>query len=239
MKHIRILSLSLALVMLLAACGKDNADGSQSSSASQPDVSVSMPEADVSAPGDVSAPEELPEEKPEVPAPEVKPEQKPEKPAPEAKPEQKPETPAPEAKPEEQPEAPAPAGVDLAAFFETIFTDPENTPALMPMESDALDAFYPGLTALSLNQTVAYMPMMTAVPCEIVMVECANAADVEAVKTIFNARITAQVDNHFNYPMVIEAWETEAQVVSNGNFVALFVVSGMTEQVVSNFNALF
>ena len=243
MKHIRILSLSLALVMLLAACGKDNADGSQSSSASQPDVSVSMPEADVSAPGDVSAPEELPEEKPEVPAPEVKPEQKPEKPAPEAKPEQKPETPAPETKPEEQPEeqpeAPAPAGVDLAAFFETIFTDPENTPALMPMDADALDAFYPGLTALSLNQTVAYMPMMTAVPCEIVMVECANAADVETVKTLFQARITAQVDNHFNYPMVIEAWETEAQVVSNGNFVALFVVSGMTDQVVSNFNALF
>lgn len=231
MKHIRILSLSLALVMmlgLLAACGKNNSDD-QSSSVSQPDASVSMPEADVSAPGDVSQPEA------ETPAPEVKPEEKPEAPAPEVKPEE----PAPEAKPEEKPEAPAPAGVDLAAFFETIFTDPENTPALMPMESDALDAFYPGLTALSLNQTVAYMPMMTAVPCEIVMVECANAADVETVKTLFQARITAQVDNHFNYPMVIEAWETEAQVVSNGNFVALFVVSGMTDQVVSNFNALF
>ena len=198
MKHIRILALSLAAVLMLglfAACGK-TPSGDQSGSASQPDASISMPEADVSAP-------------------EVKPEEKPE------------ETPA------------APAKVDLAAFYETIFTDPENAPALVPMENDALDAFYSGLTSLSLSQKVAYMPMMTAVPCEIVMVECANAADVETVKGIFNARITAQVNNQFNYPMVIEAWEKEAKVVSNGNFVALFVVSGMTDQVVDSFNALF
>jgi len=258
MKHIRILALSLALVLMLglfSACGKSNS-GDQSSSASQPDASVSMPEADVSAPDasqpeeETPAPEAKPEEKPQAPAPEAKPEVKPETPAPEAKPEEKPETPAPEVKPEEKPETPAPetkpeetpaapAKVDLAAFYSTIFTDPENSPALIPMENDALDAFYPGLTALTLNQKVAYMPMMTAVPCEIVMVECANAADVEAVKAIFNARITAQVDNHFNYPMVIEAWETEAKVVSNGNFVALFVISGMTDQVINSFNALF
>ena len=133
----------------------------------------------------------------------------------------------------------APAKVDLAAYFETIFTDPENTPAMLPMEKDALDAFYPGLTGLALKQKVAYMPMMTAVPCEIVMVECANAADVDTVKTLFGSRITSQIDNHFNYPMVIEAWEKEARVVSNGNFVALLVVSGMTDQVAARFNALF
>lgn len=246
MKHIRILSLSLALVMLLAACGKSGA-GSESSSASQPDASVSLPQEDLSNPDistpdvsqpeeETSAPEVKPEEKPETPAPEAKPEQKPQTPVPEVKPEQKPEEPAPEVKPEEPS---APAKVDLAAFFETIFTDPENAPALIPMEADALDAFYPGLTAIATNQRVAYMPMMTAVPCEIVMVECANAADVESVKALFQARIDAQVNDHFNYPMVIEAWETEAKVVSNGNFVALFVVSGMTDQVVSNFNALF
>lgn len=131
------------------------------------------------------------------------------------------------------------ADVNLEEFYQTIFTDPENTPAMAPMEAEALDAFYPGLTAVALKQTVAYMPMMTAVPCEIVMVECENAADVETVKTILQERITSQVDNHMNYPMVIEAWEKEAEVVVNGNYVALFVVSGMTEQVVGNFNAAF
>lgn len=261
MKHIRILSLSLALVLMLGlftACGK-KPSGSESGSASQPDASISLPEGDMSAP-DVSTPDaSQPEE--ETPAPETKPEEKPqakpeEKPVapdvkPEAKPEVKPESPAPapgndetiplplpEAKPEETPEQ-KPAGVDLDAFYQTIFTDPENAPALVPMEGETLDAFYSGLTSLTLNQTVAYMPMMTAVPCEIVMVECANSSDVDTVKSIFQSRIDSQVNNHFNYPMVIEAWETEAQVVSHGNFVALFVVSGMTDQVVANFNALF
>jgi len=254
MKHIRIVALSLALVLMLglfAACGKNPSD-SESGSTSQPDASISLPEEDLSTPDastpDASQPEEetpAPEQKPEA-KPEEKPQQKPEEqpvaPAPEQKPEED-ETvmlPIPEAKPEEQPETPAaPAKVDLTAFYSTIFTDPENTPALVPMENDALDAFYPGLNALSLTQKVAYMPMMTAVPCEIVMVECANAADAETVKGIFKARIDAQVDNHFNYPMVIEAWEKEAKVVSNGNFVALFVISGMTDQVVAGFNALF
>ena len=248
MKHIRIFALSLAFVLMLglfAACGKSNSND-QSTSASQPDASISTPEADVSIPDasqpeeETPAPEVKPEEKPEAPVPEAKPEEKPEKPAPEVKPEVKPEEPAPEVKPEVKPEEPAaPAKVDLAAFYSTIFTDPENSPALLPMENDALDAFYPGLNALALNQKVAYMPMMTAVPCEIVMVECANAADVETVKGIFKARIDAQVNDHFNYPMVIEAWEKESKVVSNGNFVALFVISGMTDQVVSSFNSLF
>ena len=255
MKHIRILSLSLALVLmlgLLAACGKS---GSESGSASQPDASISLPEGDVSAPDvstpDASQPEDetpAPETKPEV-KPEVKPEEKPV--APDVKPEAKPESPAPapgndetiplplpESKPEETPEQ-KPSGVDLEAFYQTIFLDPANAPALVAMDDSVLDGFYPGLTTIATNQRVAYMPMMTAVPCEIVMVECANAADVDAVKALFQARITSQVDNHFNYPMVIEAWEKESKVVSNGNFVALFVISGMTDEVVSNFNALF
>lgn len=248
MKHIRILSLSLALVLmvsLFAACGKS---ASESASASQPEADISMPEADVSAPGDVSQPETetpAPEEKPEKP--EAKPEQKPEAPAPEEKPEQKPEAPAPEVKPEEKPEspapeetpiAPAPAGVDLNAFYQTIFTDPDNAPMMEAFPVEGLDAFYAGLTGIQTNQRVAYMASISAVPCEIVMVECTNSADVAAVKAILQARIDDQVNNQYNYPMVIEAWEKEAKVVTNGNFVALFVISGMTEEVVSNFNAL-
>ena len=238
MKHIRIIALSLSLVLMLglfAACGKG---GSESSSGSQSSAGTSQSDADASSSATVTPDASQPQE--ETPAPEETPEEKPQTPAPEAKPEQKPETPAPEVKPDEAP-APeqAPAAVDLTAFYETIFTDPENTPALVPMENDALDAFFPGLTALSPKQLVAYMPMMTAVPCEIVMVECASAADAETVKDIFKARIDSQINNQFNYPLVIEAWEKEAKIVSNGNFVALFVISGMTEQVASSFNALF
>ena len=131
------------------------------------------------------------------------------------------------------------AEVDLEAFYQTIFTDPENTPAMGAMEGELLEAFYPGLTALSLKQTVAYMPMITAVPCEIVMVECENAADVEMVETIFRTRIDTQVNDQHNYPSVIETWQKEAKVVTNGNYVAMFVVNGMTDRVVNDFNAAF
>lgn len=131
------------------------------------------------------------------------------------------------------------ANVDLAQFYETIFTDPADAPAMMPLEGEMLEGFYPGLAEVELKQQVAYMPMITAVACEITMVECANAADVEKVKEIFQARIDAQVGDHFNYPAVIEAWEKEAKVVENGNYVALFVINGMTEQVVEKFNAAF
>lgn len=133
----------------------------------------------------------------------------------------------------------ATANVNLEEFYQTIFTDPENTPAMVVMEGEAIDGFYPGLTAVERKQTVAYMPMMTAVPCEIMMVECASEADVDTVKEIFQARINTQVNDHLNYPAVIEAWEKEAQVVVNGNYVALFVINGMTEQTVENFNAAF
>lgn len=129
------------------------------------------------------------------------------------------------------------ADVNLEEFYQTIFTDPDNTPAMMPLEGEMLEAMYPGLTAVEMKQTVAYMPMITAVACEIVMVECANSSDVETVKEILQTRLDSQVENQFNYPAVTEAWEKEAQVVSAGNYVALFVVSGMTEEVVTNFNA--
>ena len=129
------------------------------------------------------------------------------------------------------------ADVNLEEFYQTIFTDPENSPAMVPMEEEMLEGFYPGLTAVERKQTVAYMPMMTAVACEIVMVECANTDNVNTVKEIFEGRIKAMVDDHFNYPAVIEAWEKEAKVIVNGNYAALIVISGMTEQVAANFEA--
>ena len=174
----------------------------------------------VSGDADVSAPDQSQPEQPQ--------------------PEQTPDLPAPDqSEPEESPAPEAPSAIDLNAFYQTIFDDPANYTMLISMDDNALDAFYPGLTTCQLNQRVAIMPKTSAVPCEIVMVECANSYDVENVKTIFRARIKAQVEDHFNYPPVIEAWQTQAKVVSNGNFVALFVVDGMTDDVAARFNALF
>jgi len=90
------------------------------------------------------------------------------------------------------------ADVNLEEFYQTIFTDPENTPAMMPLEGEMLESFYPGLAEVELKQQVAYMPMITAVACEIVMVECANATDVDADKEVIQARVDTRVENQLN-----------------------------------------
>ena len=115
------------------------------------------------------------------------------------------------------------AQVDLEAYYQTIFTDPENSPAMMALDAEMLEGLYPGLTALELKQTVAYMPMITAVACEIVMVECAKAADVDTVKELFQARIDMGASSS-NYPESAAGWKQFAQVQKSGNFVCMIVL---------------
>ena len=127
---------------------------------------------------------------------------------------------------------------DLQAFFESTFSG-ENMPMLMPMEKDALDAFYAGLTALELKQCIAAMPMISAVAAEIALVEVTNPEDVQKVKDIFQARIDYQVKEQGAwYPASIEAWEKNSEIVVNGNTVMLIVMDPK-DGIVESFNALF
>lgn len=85
--------------------------------------------------------------------------------------------------------------------------------------------------------------MISAVACEIALVEVQNAADVETVKAIFQARIDYQVGTDDApggawYPATIEGWRSGSRIVSNGNFVMLIVWNDC-DQIVEDFNALF
>ena len=170
-------------------------------------------------------------------------EQKPEQ-APEQKPEQKPEQ-APEQKPVQKPEESKPAtpSVDLSAFYNKIMNSisEENRPFMVEYDSEMANAWYPGLGDVELKQRVMHQAGMTAVPVELVFVECANSADVTAVKNIFQTRVDNMVNDHFNYPFVVETWTNEAKVLAKGNYVALIVMpadSGMMDAAAA-FNALF
>lgn len=183
-------------------------------------------EADAPASGSVSTPEQKPVQKPEH-----KPEQ-----APEQKPEQ-----APEQKPEES--KPAAPSVDLSAFYNRIITSvsEENRPFMVEYDAEMANAWYPGLADVELKQRVMHQAGMTAVPVELVFVECANSADVSTVKNIFQTRVNNMVNDHFNYPFVVETWTNEAKVLTKGNYVALIVMpadSGMMDAAAA-FNALF
>ena len=257
----RLLALLLALSMLaaLTACGGKKDD------AGTPEQEVAAPAEDVD--GTVDQPQETPEAGEEVsetqngdgstvenlPAdPAEEPEggnvpadttQKPES-KPVEKPVQKPaEKPA--EKPAQKPaEKPAESkSVDLAAFFET-FASGENRPAMMQADGEVLDAFYPGLSAIKTKQCGVYTAMISAAVGELALVEVENAADVQAVKDIFQARINYQVGDDENpggawYPQTIEGWKNGSRIVSNGNYVMLIALSEGADDVVNSFNALF
>lgn len=137
----------------------------------------------------------------------------------------------------------APEGsVDLQAFYEG-FTANEEFSANMAIEGEFLEQKYPGLSDIATKQRVIYEPMMSGAVCEIALVEVENAADVDAVKEIFQARIDAQVGTEDEpggafYPASIEAWQNSSSIVSNGNYVML-IAWDSSEDVVSAFQNLF
>lgn len=136
---------------------------------------------------------------------------------------------------------PAPANVDLTAFYNDLVTKyGENFPANANLTEaeEMLEMVFPGLKDVETKQLVAYQPMMGAVVCEIVLAEVVNAADVETVKTILQARIDAQVDGGAWYPESIEGWKNNSEIVVNGNYIMMIAYSECDE-VVSAFNALF
>lgn len=126
---------------------------------------------------------------------------------------------------------------DLQAFYESTFSG-ENMPVMGVMEGEMLDAFYPGLSALELKQCIVAAPMMTGVAVEIALVEVADAADLETVKGIFDARIQYQIENGAFYPAMIEVWENNVEIITQGNTI-MMVAMDPNADVVEGFNALF
>lgn len=239
-KNLIALLLAASMILSLAACG-----GKEPAEETAPEVETEETAPETEPAPETEAPDAEPETEETAPeaeenTPEVKPEEKPEQPAPEAKPEEKPEQPAPETKPEaEAPSAPAAGSVDLNAFYADIAAaQGENWPFMMPAEGEMLDAFFAGLSGIATKQCYAYLPAMSAVAAEVVLVEVENASDVDAVKAILQARIDAQVAGGAWYPETIEGWEKNSRIVTNGNFIMLAVYSDV-DAIVSGFNALF
>ena len=131
---------------------------------------------------------------------------------------------------------------DLTKYYEDFMASlgADNAPAMMSALDDAsfVDSFFPGLNDIEMKQTVLQMAMMAQVGFELDLVECANAADVAAVKAIFQARIDSQVNGGAWYPAVTAAWEN-ADLLVKGNVVALIVAGDFQDTAVSAFNGMF
>ncbi|NCB51486.1 MAG: DUF4358 domain-containing protein [Clostridia bacterium] len=129
------------------------------------------------------------------------------------------------------------ADADLAGFYENLsgkYLLPEMTEA----DEAAIESYYPGLSDIALIQKVVKIPKITSSVCEFVFVQCENAEDVAAAEEILQARIDEQASGGAWYPATMAAWE-KAEVVTNGNYVAMISDGDDTASIASDWNALF
>lgn len=250
MKRSLLCLLSLALLLAVSACGKS---GPAQSAA--PTASASPSESLSPAPDPIVTPSPDPAQTPAVtPAPAESPaassgsspSEKPaqsQKPAQTPKP-QKPQTskppaaaPSPSVPPAASP-SPAPSvSPDLAAFSQSL-SDGGSLPAVYTLSAEELESAYPELSKVTMKQCVVQTPMISAVAFELALVEVEKAADAEAVKKAFQARVDYQIDQGAFYPATVEQWKNTARIVTVGSFVLLAVGDGAAD-IETAFRALF
>lgn len=115
--------------------------------------------------------------------------------------------------------------------------DPESV-MMMDLEGEMLESYYPGLAEINAKQFMAKASMISAVVNECVFMECENAKDAAAAAEILNNRITMQAEGGAWYPDSVEAWG-KAEVITNGNFVAMIASAQNQTEIGEAFNALF
>ena len=140
--------------------------------------------------------------------------------------------------------APAAADVDLEDLYESIEKECGwDDQYMVETEGEMLDMYYPGLSEIDTEQLVAKAPMMSAAVNELVLVQCETDADVERVVEILQERINYQVGDENNpggawYPESIESWK-KAEVIQQGNYVALVASAEYQDTIVEMFNQSF
>lgn len=134
--------------------------------------------------------------------------------------------------------------VDLAAFGQTLTENYEISGFLQRMDpsdemgAGMLDAYFPGLKEMDLEQMEVYLCMISFNTGEFSLVQAKNAGDAAKVKELFEARITAMTEEGMNYPDTIERWVKSAKVADHGSYVML-VCHDDVDAIVEEFNALF
>ena len=114
--------------------------------------------------------------------------------------------------------------VDLKQAAEDAIASLGDEVVLFPVEDTAeIESLYPGLTAVETKQLVAYQPPVSGYGCELVMVEVANSADTETVRSILQQRVD-NAANDSTYPENAPAWKNNAAVTVNGNCVVMSVL---------------
>ena len=126
--------------------------------------------------------------------------------------------------------------IDLQEFLEET-GQRYDLGGIAPLDSELLDAFYPGLREVETTQLVAYMPLITGRVSEYVFVECADRDGAKAAEEILRNRAEEQAAGGAWYPESVAAW-ADAQVLTRGNYVLLIAAGELTDAIAGDFTAL-
>lgn len=117
------------------------------------------------------------------------------------------------------------AEVDLQAVYDAAAAAIDSGDVVLFQEQDPqmINSVYEGLGDITCRQMVIALPPVLGAACEVAMVETTTAADAEAVRAIFQARIDSMA-NDTAYPDNAKGWKNGAHLTVNGNFVVLAVM---------------
>ena len=133
--------------------------------------------------------------------------------------------------------------VDLAAFHSTVSSSYDVPGSSEPADAQLLDQYFSGLSSVKTEQCLVYLNMLSMNMGEMALVQVSDSADVDTVKSIFQARVDYMSGADGGtpgawYPEPTRLWTENARVVSNGNYV-MMIVSEDCDAIVKEFNALF
>ena len=125
----------------------------------------------------------------------------------------------------------AAAPVDLQKICDEAIASLDGTEAVFfPSTSEEeIYGVYPELKDIECKQLVAYFHPVLGAPCEVVMVEVADSADVSAAQAAMQSRIDAVTSDTF-YADNAEGWKNSAQVYVTGNYVVMSVLPAGVEK---------
>lgn len=106
------------------------------------------------------------------------------------------------------------------------------------LDEEMTENYYPGLQDVPAEQRIIQVPMMSAVVNEYVFMECRTEEDAGQAAEILQKRVDDQADGGAWYPESMESWK-QAQVITQGRYVAMIASAEAQEAIAGDFNALF
>lgn len=127
--------------------------------------------------------------------------------------------------------------VDLQTFHDATVAKHDFGP-MHQADADLIDTQYNGLNDISVTQQLVYTPEARQNSGDFCLVQVENPEDVAAVEDIFQNRVDIMAGGGAWYDDLIEQWNSNSRITSNGTCVML-VVNEDCDGIVEDFNALF